>query len=217
VLHARSCAELTRASLLIGSLLLSAHSGVEADAPEHGPKPATPEGALSERGWYLAVRVRSVGDLGTLAPVSVGPGVGVGLGIEATYLELGALWLPARDLGVASSGVALGQLQLTAASLSGCQELVRAASLGPCLQIEGGQLSGRGEALASTSRASSAWWLGSLGVRAGMRLWGPIYAFAQAWAGLPLIRPQFGVHGVGVVHEVPAVLGRFELSLEGRL
>jgi hypothetical protein len=48
-------------------------------------------------------------------------------------------------------------------------------------------------------------------------LWGPLYGFAHAWAGLPLIQPEFAVHGVGVVHAVPPLLGRFELSLEGRL
>jgi hypothetical protein len=217
VLHARSCAELTRASLLIGSLLLSAHSGAAADRPDMPLEPAAPETAAGDRGWFLAVRARSIGDLGTLAPVSVGPGLGIGVGIAATYIELGALWLPPRDLGAAGTGASLGQLQLTAASLAGCQELLPAAKLGPCLQLEAGRLSGRGEALASASRASSAWWVGSLGLRAGAHLWGPIYGFAQAWAGLPLIQPQFAVHGLGVVHQVPWLLGRLELSLEGRL
>jgi len=217
VLRARSCAELTRASLLIGALLLSAHGGMGRDAPAPHHEPVAPEAAPSERGWYLAVRARSVGDLGTLAPVSVGPGLALGVGIAATYIELGAVWLPARELGGSGTTSPVGQLQLTAASVAGCQELLREVRLGPCLQLEGGRLSGRGEALASRAQASSAWWVAALGVRAGARLWGPIYGFAYAWAGLPLIQPQFAVHGLGVVHEVPALLGRFELSLEGRL
>ncbi len=206
-LQARSCSELARASLLIAALLLT-------EAPD---RPAASDADSGGRGWFLFARARAVGDLGSLAAASLGPGIGVGIGFGATQLELGGIWLPSQNLAAAVDGQAPGSLQLTAASASACYEFFRGPTFGPCVQLELGRLSGRGLNLATTTAVSTTWLVGSVGARVGVRLFESLYGYADLRAGMPWMRPRFGVHGLGAVHEVPALIGRLEVSLEGRL
>jgi len=208
-LQARTCSELARATLLIAALLLS-------DAPD---APAAPELAVepSKRTWFVFARAGVIGDLGSLASVSVGPGLGVGLGVDRTLIELGGLLLPSQELRANALARVPGTLRLMAANASVCHEFFDGPRLAPCLHFEAGSLRGRGRELANTSEASATWLSAGLGARARVRLFDELYGVADVQAGVPLVRPRFGVHGVGPVHEVPPLIGRLELSLEGRL
>ena len=183
-----------------------------AAAPEHSLAPARDAAR-----WFMFARARVIGDLGSLASASVGPGVGLGFGVDRTLFELGALLLPSQALSGAELGSAPGSLQLMAASAGVCHELSDGPTLAPCVQFELGSLRGRGRDLASATAVSTTWVTAGAGARASVRLFDSLYCVADLRGAVPLARPSFGVHGFGRVHEVPALIGRFELSLEGRL
>jgi hypothetical protein len=131
--------------------------------------------------------------------------------------ELRAQELRAQGLRADAPARVPGTLRLMAANASVCHEFFDGPRLAPCLHFEAGSLRGQGRDLASTSEASATWLSAGLGARARVRLFDELYCVADMRAGMPLVRPRFGVHGVGAVHEVPPLIGRFELSLEGRL
>ena len=211
-LQARSCSELARASLLIAALLLSA--APEADSQLTAAEPAELEPVPR---WFLFARARVIGDLGSLASASVGPGLALGFGLDRTLFELGGVLFPAQNLSAEDGGRAPGRLQLTAASAGVCHELFGGPTLAPCLHFEAGRLTARGRELANATEVHASWLTAVAGVRAGVRLFDQVFCVADLRAGLPLGRPRFGVRGLGAVHEVPRLIGRLELSLEGRL
>jgi hypothetical protein len=207
-LQARSCGELVRASVLIAALLLSEGPGWSESAPgtdEDGP-----------RDWFMFVRARAIGDFGSLAPFSLGAGLSIGLRLHRTRLELGGAWLPPREVSAEDEPRAGGTLQLAMADLAVCQEFFAGPTLAPCLKFELGQISGRGKDLAADYDVSTTWLMAALGARGSVGLFGPMFMSADISAGLPLRRPTFAIRGAGTVHEVPAVVGRVELSVEGR-
>jgi hypothetical protein len=204
-LQARSCGELVRATLLIAALLL-------------GEGPAWPDAVddAEPRDWFVFVRARAIGDFGSLAPFSMGAGAALGFGVHRTRLELGGVWLPARDASVEGKPRATGTLQLATANVAGCQEFFAGPTLAPCLDFELGQISGRGQGLAANYDVSTAWLMVALGVRGSIQLFESMFMSLDASAGMPLRRPTFSIGAAGVVHEVPAVVGRVEVSVEGR-
>ena len=150
-LQARSCGELVRASLLIAALLLSEGPGWSESTP--------PADDTGPRDWFGYVRVRAIGDIGTLTPFSLGPGASIGLGLHRTRIELGGLWLPPRKVSVEGQPNASGTLQLVTGNAAVCQEFFDGPTLAPCLQFEVGQISGRGsgKGLAADYDASTLW------------------------------------------------------------
>jgi hypothetical protein len=211
-LQARSCNELVRASLVIAALLLG-----EGPVP---PEPAAVSGtaaspAQAPRPWWWFARVGVVGDSGSLTGLSLGPSLGIGLAVHSTRVELSGVYLPAKDLHAPEpNGPTLATLRLAAASLDACQEFFRGPTLAPCFRVEAGQLHGQGQHLQSTLSTNSTWLLVLLGARAGMKLFDALYGSIELSAGLPWNRPTFAIRGVSSVHEVPALIGRVELSLE---
>lgn len=213
-LQARSCNELARASLVIAALLLGADTGPTETA---APSGALPNPMPTPRVWSFFVRAGLVGDLGTLTSISFGPSLGLGIAVHSTRFELAGLYLPPRELNAPGlSAPASASLRLAAASIGACQEFFAGPTLAPCLRFEAGQLLGQGEHLESTLTTRSAWLAVLLGARAGIRLFDVLYWSIEVAAGLPWIRPTFAIHGVGTVHEVPALIGRLETSLEAR-
>ncbi|MEY4578277.1 MAG: hypothetical protein RL701_2980, partial [Pseudomonadota bacterium] len=208
-LRAKSCAELAQASVLIAALLISPEPELTA-AP--ALKLARPEG--NPRAWRVGLRVRAVGDLGSLAAVRVGPGVGVGIVWGATHMELGALLLPTQATHLAGPPATQTELQLMAASAGLCRELLHHWTLAPCAYVEAGRLLARGPQLATPGAVGSPWLVTALALRAGLRLFEAVYVHAEGSLGVPWLRPRFAVHGAGVVHDVPVLIGRLELSLE---
>jgi hypothetical protein len=213
-LQARSCNELVRASLVIAALLLG-----EGPSP---PEPAAisgtgagPAQTPAAFGWFA--RAGLVGDFGSLTGLSLGPSLGIGLALHSTRVELAGVYLPAKDLHApGSSGSTVATLRLAAASLGACQEFFRGPTLAPCVRVEAGQLHGQGQHLESTLTTNSTWLVFLLGARASMKLFAPLYGSIELAGGVPWNRPTFAIRGVGVVHEVPALIGRCELSLEAR-
>jgi hypothetical protein len=215
-LQARSCTELARASLMIAALLLGADPGPAELAAVSGSATAKPTRS-APRTWSFFVRAGLVGDLGTLAGVSFGPSLGVGIAVHSTRFELAGLYLPPQQLSAPGlSAPASASLRLAAGSIGACQEFFTGPTLAPCLRFEAGQLRGQGEHLESTLITRSAWLAVLLGARAGIRLFDFLQWSIELAAGLPWIRPTFAIHGVGPVHEVPAVFGRLETNLEAR-
>ena len=211
-LQARSCSELARASLLIAALLLS-------DAPDDLRRAplARKDAAPSERVWFLFARARVIGDLGSLESASVGPGLGLGFGIDRTLVEIGGLLLPSQALTATGLDRAPASLQLMAASAGLCHAFGGGPTLAPCLHFEAGRLTARGRELAGAVEAGATWLSAAAGVRASVRLFQDWYCVADLRVGAPLGRPRFGVRGIGEVYAVPPVIGRLELSFEGRL
>jgi hypothetical protein len=143
--------------------------------------------------------------------------LGLGIAVHSTRFELAGLYLPPRELNVPGlSAPASASLRLAAASIGACQEFFAGPTLAPCLRFEAGELLGQGEHLESTLTTRSAWLAVVLGARAGVRLFDVLYWSLEIAAGLPWIRPTFAIRGVGPVHEVPALIGRLETSLEAR-
>ncbi|HKU40353.1 MAG TPA: hypothetical protein VJR89_19465 [Polyangiales bacterium] len=207
-LQARSCGELVRASLLISALLLS-------EGPGWSETSSAPE-ADGPRTWYGFARVRAIGDLGSIAAMSVGVGGAVGVAFDALRFELGGLWLPPRTVHSDTDPRASARMQLRAANLASCYAFFRGPTLAPCLQLELGQLRGEGENLEVSSHVSTSWLLLGAALRGSVELFDRVFISADIGAGAPLARPTFAVHGAGPVYRVPALIGRLELGVEAR-
>ena len=206
-LQARSCSELTRASLLITALLLSDRPGRPLAESESADEPSR---------FRLAARLRAIGDLGSISDLSLGPGVSIALGLNRTWLELGGVLFPPHVMRVPSSSRGSASIALLAASAGMCQEFFGGPTLGPCAHLEIGRLHGQARGLETNRKAGVTWISGAVGARASVELFTAVFATADLRAGLPWNRPQFAIAGVGTVHEVPPLFGRVELSLEGR-
>jgi hypothetical protein len=194
-----------------------AHDGGAGDAQRPDAIGRERHGELPVDGLpVLSARLRALGDLGSLAAASVGPGIALGVDFGRTRLELGGIWLPSQDVN-ADSAPAVASMGLLAASASVCQAFFDGPTLAPCLQLEAGRLDASGRELPAVRSAGAAWFMFGLGVRFALRLLEPLYACAQASAGLTGSRPRLAVEGLGVVHRVPALVGRLELGIEVRL
>lgn len=199
-LHAKTCVELARASVLMAALLIG---------PE--PEPELPRPAENQRSLLVTVRARAVGDLGTLPSLSVGPGLAAGVAWQRMRLELAGLLLPAQTLRASGASQLHSELQLMAAGVNVCRELFESIHVGTCLQLEVGRWR------ASGASAAALWWLTALSLRGGLRVFEAVYLVADVALGVPWVRPRVAIHGEGTLHEVPALIGRLELSVEARL
>jgi hypothetical protein len=206
-LRARTCNELARASVLIASLLF-AHQ-----APAAAASTALPP-QLGTRRFYA--RAQLLGDLGTLPSPAFGPSVLFGMELAWATIELGGVWLPARDGSVSGRSEPAASLQLMAAVASSCARVLRAPSwsVSPCLHLELGALRAEGLHLTHTLTATNLWLMLGLSVRAGVELFRGLYWFSEVSAGLPWDRARFVIADLGEVHRVSGVVGRLATGLE---
>jgi hypothetical protein len=212
-LQARSCNELTRASVLIAALLLT-----------DTPKPAKPSAAqageaaaLSPSKLTLSARASLVGDLGSLPSLALGPSLAFGIVLNRTQLELAGLYFPTQDIDAPNVPRPVANVQLMAAGAGVCQLLLRTPELSPCLHVELGRLSAHGQNLAPNRSSGVAWLFGSVGLRLGVALGDTLVWQTELSAGLPWNRVNFAVNGLSNnLGQVSTVAGRLETGLGAR-
>jgi hypothetical protein len=211
-LRARNCNELARASVLIVALLFPDHGG---SAPLDYANDADDTAAELDTGnWRWHARAEWVVDLGALPLAAFGPGLAIGVELGPASLELGGFALLPRAGTVASHAEPIATLRLTAAVASACLELVREPALAPCLALELGQLQGSGRELPYVTERSSLWLMPSAGVRASLPLTRWLRWSLGVALGLPWDRSAFTIRDLGLVHQVPNVVGRLTMGLE---
>ncbi|HEX6277783.1 MAG TPA: hypothetical protein VFZ53_32295 [Polyangiaceae bacterium] len=154
-------------------------------------------------------------DVGTVSDVSLGPRGSVEFGFETTRFELGILWLPPARTFVASETERGGYIDLIAAQAAACLLPFRGeVEMEGCFGLEVGRLHGAGFGVATETEGSALWLAGGLAVAARIRATDGLSVVASA--GL-LYSPQsteFTLENVGLVHEVPPMVGRFGLAIE---
>jgi hypothetical protein len=210
LLEARSCNELSRATLLLGSLLLSTHP-----APIADPSAASDAPSAGARG-YLHVTLAGALDFGRLPAPAPGISARIGVDIARLRLMLGGLYLPWQARAVASQPGANVSSQLTAAQLCVCYALVVSPWLGPCAYAEVGSLAARGHGLPQNERSTSLWLLGGLGLALSAPLTRWLDLSAEASLGAPALRAQLSVRDLGRVYQVSVLSAQLQVGMRLR-
>lgn len=185
---------------------VSAPAAVER-VPE--PEAASGSAARSEPAPWGA-SLRSFGEWGMLPSPSVGGVVAGHAAWSSHRIELSALGLLPRDAEV-EGGSQGGEFSWFGFQLMGCQLLARPAFV--CGGVEGGRLSGAGFG-SREERTGHALWVAP-GVEA---LFAPALGSAlsleiSAGIFIALLKPEFAIDGVGVVHQPSPVSARVELGI----
>lgn len=149
-------------------------------------------------------------------------GFGVGLDLALTWarlrLEIGGNHWFRRSARVADDPPRGGDLRLSSGGLGACARLGRGAIEVPlCGGIEAGAIYGRGVGIAAPRTERVPWVAASTGPRVMWVIRRRWLLIAGADLVVPLARYRFQVEGLGVVHRVGPVGGRFRLGLGVRL
>jgi hypothetical protein len=236
-LQASSCDELAQAASVAVALAL----GADVTEPKE-PRPEVPSAGDSEKTtkpvWTAPVEARlsraatprketestksawwaaelgPVLDMGSLPGPALGIEVAGLVGQGPAAIKLGGLALPNRSGEVVDNRG--GTFTLFAASLMACGNSLHSfLNLRLCAGSEFGRLSGRGNNVTQTWTGSSGW----LAPRIDLAVSWPLLDESLRLAGLstvalPLIRKEFSVQGLGLVHQPGAVTGRLGAGLE---
>jgi hypothetical protein len=139
-----------------------------------------------------------------------------GGGVEASLGSLTSIELDGAVTGARAAELGGGavRVRLWFVGLGGFRSITRGdVRLGPCVELMGGALGGRGEGYASTSSASLAWFAAAAGIRADIK-WGPnVRLGARALAVLPTRKQAFSIGYVGTAYESSTVAALAELAL----
>jgi len=193
--------------------------------PSLGPIEAARPTPASVREARREPSLRWRGLVGVAGSVDGGALPGAGLGIVAT---VGVLHRGFRGELVASRRFATQQAAAADPRVGGSftQWWVGARGCGVprlgavelplCAGLEGGQTVGRGIGLPAWRRSAQPWWAGLLdaGLAWPVRPW--LALTARATLAVPLLRQDFSIAGLGVVHRVGPVEGRGTLGVELR-
>jgi hypothetical protein len=167
----------------------------------------------------VALEVRAGMQLGLL-PKIVGAGVGLDVALTWSRLRVeigGSHWFrrPARVAGDPPRG---GDLQLSSGSLGLCARLGRRKIEVPlCAGAELGAIHGRGVGIDAPKAERVLWAAAWLGPRVLWVLRPRLVLLGGVDLVVPLARYRFQIDGIGVVHRVDPVGGRFRLGLGVRL
>jgi hypothetical protein len=208
-LYTQSCNELSRATLLVASLLLSTPPA--ATAVEHTPSPGPPAATNVGPSWHATLA--GVLDAGTLAVFAPGAAVKLGVDFDALRIRVGALYLAPRSVAIEQAPSARVILQLMAAEAALCYGWTRAPRLSSCAYAELGSLRAQGRGLAQDEATASLWIAGGLGVQLGVGLASWLELEGELSLGVPLQRAQFATRDLGVVYRVSAVYGQLQAGL----
>lgn len=247
VLDAPRCEELASAASVIVALLADPHAdATPAQPPPPPPEPPEPprepeppaaepeeqpeeeeeEDAEAEEEEEpdapsepivvrVIVRPELIGDLGSMPALGVGPALSLGLRLDRTALELSGNYLPPNHLQQGERELA--SLKLWSASLGVCHGFGRGTTLGPCLRVEYGRMSGAGDdGVRNPDRGEGMFAAALLGLRVDAPVLPALTLCAEIAAGLPLARTLFTVAGVSVAHEPATVIGRVRIGAELR-
>lgn len=167
----------------------------------------------------LALEARAGLQLGLL-PKLVAPGVGIDVALtwSRLRLELGASHWFRRPARVADDPPRGGDLQLSTGSLGACARLGRAKIEVPlCGGAEAGAIYGRGIGVDAPRSERVLWAAAWVGPRVLWVLRPRLVLLGGVDLVVPLARYRFEIEGIGLVHEVDPVGGRFRLGLGVRL
>lgn len=211
-LHARSCNELARASLLVLELLL-------VQGPASPPTAAGTAGVTEPSGPRLlrfTLRASVLVDIGAMPRLAVGPALALGLWWRRWQFELAGDFLPAQSSSVSSGGRRAGRLQVWAGSAVLCHALLEQPALGPCVGLEVGRLSWTSD-VTKPAHTSGTWLLSQIGLRLGVALGAGVFWDVQLGIGVALNRIEIRSSDLGeLFYRTPFVLGRASTGLLAR-
>jgi hypothetical protein len=167
----------------------------------------------------LALEAHAGMQLGLL-PKIVGPGIGIAVALTWARLrvELGASHWFRRPARIADDPPAGGDLQLSAGSLGACARLGRRRVEVPlCGGGELGAMYGRGVGIDAPRTERVLWAAAWVGPRLVWVLQPRFVLLGGVDLVVPLARYRFEVQGLGVVHRVDPVGGRFRLGFGVRI
>jgi hypothetical protein len=175
------------------------------------PPPATR--TADRRSWLeLWISGRAGGAAGLVG----GPTWIAGGAFEASLGPLTSIELGAAATGAHAAELGAGtvQVRLWYVGLGAFRSVTSGdLRLGPCAELMGGALEGRGEGYPSSSSASLAWFAAGAGVRADVELGGGLRLGARALALVPARKQSFSIRYVGTAHESSAVAAVAEVAL----
>lgn len=154
--------------------------------------------------------LRSFGEWGMLPAPSVGGVVAVHAAWGSHRVELSALGLLPRD-AVLDEGTQGGEFSWFGFQLMGCQLLARPAFV--CGGVEVGRLSGTGFGSREERTGHAFWAAPGIEALIAPALGNALSLDISAGIFIPLLKPQFAIEGVGVVHQPGPVSARVELGI----
>ena len=167
----------------------------------------------------VGLEARAIAQLGIL-PQTAGAGIGGDLAITwaRLRLEVSAAHYFTRTARTSNDPVQGGELALTAGALGACARLGRRAfELPLCAGGELGAIHGRGIGIDEPHTERVLWAAAWLGPRAMWVVHRRLVLLGGVDLVVPLARYRFEIAGIGVVHRVGPVGGRFRLGLGVRI
>jgi hypothetical protein len=177
------------------------------------PPPPPPPTFRSTPALGLAV----TGDAGALPSATAGGALSLGWRWERARLDLRGSLLASRRGTIAAHDDTGATLSLASFALRGCRLWGGGAlSGGPCLGAGVDRLHGTGFGPITPGEGTNYAPFGAGGLQGEGRLSRWVVAFLAVDAAIPLVRAQFSVKDIGLVHEASAVSLRAAAGLELR-
>ena len=176
----------------------------------HPDPRAAPERANA---WRFASFVHGMGELGMLPGPSLGALAGARIGRARWFAELGALGLLPRTATVESNSNQGGDLYFLGGAATGCWAPGNQVTLFGCLGLEVGQLIGVGFGADIPATGHALWLAPSMRVTLQLPVTAHLAFEGALGIAIPLLRPEFGIDGVGVLHRPESASGRLSLGL----
>lgn len=190
-----------------------------APAPAAPPTPAAPGprpvDEARESGLAARLALGLAGDVGALPAPAPGIAGSLGAALGPTTLEarLTVLLEQRAEIG----GGRGGAFALASAGLSACHDVATTpVVLAPCLGVEAGRLSGAGFGVREPGSGSALWVAGLAGLRGVQTLANGLGVWVGAELVIPVLRPEFVLENVGVVHRPARAGGRAAIGAEVR-
>lgn len=185
---------------------------IEAATPTAGDEPRDP----SSR-WRGLLGVAGAVDGGALP----GPGLGLAATLGVLHRRVRGEVVGTRRFATQQAATADpqvgGSFTQWSVGARGCGvPRLRAVELPLCLGVEGGRTVGRGIGVPAPRTSPQPWWAGLVeaGLAWPVRPW--LALTARATLAVPVLRQEFSITGLGVVHRVGAIQGRGALGVELR-
>ncbi len=200
------CEKLTEAAALVMAMAIdpermqlgASELPAPAPPPPAPPRAAEPAPSAESRPIPWSVALMGRGQAGALP--GVGPGMGGQIGIDplpSLRLEAaGTYWFPRSQPLV---GGANAELWMWSAGVRGCWVGGSRWKLTLCGGPEFGQVTGKGQRLVAAATATDWWGALLVGIGGGYRPIGPLELSLGVEVGASVVRPRYGVEGVGEV------------------
>lgn len=164
-------------------------------------------------GWFVGA-FASV-DFGSVAPFALGPAITGGARFQSFELALDATWLPARRTPAEADPNKGGDITLVAFALRPCFVFTLSGfEPGVCAAAELGRIQGDGYGTAADSTRAALWPALGATLFGRYRIGAPFWLSLHAGLLAPLQHIEFTLENVGMVYEVPPLVGRVALGAE---